>query len=49
VVAIGLWVKGTQEARVASIRLHNKLCSAFYTQMVRRRSILTLTEYMIVC
>ncbi|KAJ5089539.1 hypothetical protein N7532_008223 [Penicillium argentinense] len=33
VVAIGLWVKGTQEARDASIRLHNRLCSAFDAQM----------------
>ncbi|CAG8909838.1 unnamed protein product [Penicillium egyptiacum] len=33
VVAIGLWVKGTQEARDASIRLHSRLCSAFYAQM----------------
>ncbi|KAJ5773196.1 hypothetical protein N7457_008092 [Penicillium paradoxum] len=33
VVAIGLWVKGTQEAREASLRLHEKLCSAFYAQM----------------
>lgn len=49
VVAIGLWVKGTQEARDASIRLHNKLCSAFYAQMVRRSSIIALTAYRIVC
>ncbi|KAJ6027695.1 hypothetical protein N7499_001153 [Penicillium canescens] len=33
VVAIGLWVKGTQESREASIRLHGRLCSAFYAQM----------------
>ncbi|KAJ5185609.1 hypothetical protein N7491_006521 [Penicillium cf. griseofulvum] len=31
-VAIGLWVKGTQETRDASLRLHRKLCSAFYAQ-----------------
>ncbi|KAJ5254164.1 hypothetical protein N7524_011344 [Penicillium chrysogenum] len=33
VVALGLWVKGTQEARAASIQLHDRLCSAFYAQM----------------
>ncbi|CAG8125074.1 unnamed protein product [Penicillium nalgiovense] len=33
VVAIGLWVKGTQEARDASVQLHARLCSAFYAQM----------------
>lgn len=49
VVAIGLWVKGTQDAQDASIRLHNRLCSAFYAQMVRRRTISTLTAYRIVC
>jgi hypothetical protein len=36
-------VKGTQEARDASIQLHGRLCSAFYAQMVRRRNIITLT------
>jgi hypothetical protein len=35
-----LWVKGTQESREASIRLHGRLCSAFYAQMVR--NIMTL-------
>lgn len=35
VVMIGLWSKGGQEARGASINLHNKLCSAIYAQIVR--------------
>lgn len=34
VVAIGLWVEGSQEKRDASIRLHGRLCSAFHAQMV---------------
>jgi hypothetical protein len=34
VVAIGLWVEGSQKTRDASIRLHGRLCSAFYAQMV---------------
>lgn len=47
-VAIGLWVKGTKEAREASIRLHDKLCSAFYAQRVRmiRRLAFGLSELM---
>jgi hypothetical protein len=35
VVMIGLWLKGGQEARGASINLHDKLCCAIYAQMVR--------------
>lgn len=42
VVAIGLWVKGTQEARAASIQLHDRLCSAFYAQIVRIRNIINI-------
>jgi hypothetical protein len=35
-------VKGTREARDASIQLHGRLCSAFYAQMVRR-NVITVT------
>jgi hypothetical protein len=47
VVAIGLWVKGTQETRDASIRLHGRLCSEFCAQMVR--SIVILPTNRLLC
>ncbi|KAJ5186724.1 hypothetical protein N7449_011488 [Penicillium cf. viridicatum] len=33
IVAMGLWVNGSREARDASIRLHGRLCSAFHAQI----------------